>query len=168
MEDPAERMKAVNEDWTGFATAIALREMPRLDYISEGSTTGCPRRAGVIRQGMLHASTDFPGLSIHYTTDGTEPGPTSARYTGPVEVSGTVYLRSFDTRGRGSRVSVVAGIAAWSGFRFPLRGILKPPLTGTVNPPPAPGTCNWWLRLPSHIRFAATDRARSSVPGGRA
>jgi hexosaminidase len=61
---------------------------------------------------MLHANIDFPGLTIRYATDGTEPTMDSPVYTVPVAITGTdaipcpVLLRSFDSRGRGSRVSV--------------------------------------------------------------
>ncbi len=54
------------------------------------------------------ANAAFPGLAIHYTTDGSEPTADSELYAGPVAVSGTVQLKTFDTRGRGSRTSVVA------------------------------------------------------------
>jgi hexosaminidase len=61
----------------------------------------------VIKEGKLYANIDFPGLTIRYTTDGSEPGTDSPVFSGPVEVSGKVMVRSFDTRGRGSRISVV-------------------------------------------------------------
>jgi hexosaminidase len=81
--------------------------MPRLDYFFGGFNYRLPPPGAVIKEGMLHANIDFPGLNIHYTTDGSEPGADSPLYTGPVEVSGLVMLRTFDTRGRGSRTSAV-------------------------------------------------------------
>ncbi len=56
----------------------------------------------MIEEGRLHANVRFPGLAIRFTTDGREPTADSTLYEGPVPVTGTVLLRSFDGRGRGS------------------------------------------------------------------
>ena len=100
------RIKMLNNAWNRFANIIGQRELPRLDHIFGGFNYRLPPPGAVIREGILYASTNFPGLPIRYTTDGSEPGTGSSLYTGPVEVKGTVKLRSFDTRGRGSRISV--------------------------------------------------------------
>ena len=105
--DQEKRVAAMDADWNRFANIVGQREMPRLDYIFGGFNYRLPPPGAVIKDGMLYANIDFPGLSLHYTMDGSEPGTDSPVYTGPVEVSGKVTLRSFDTRGRGSRISVV-------------------------------------------------------------
>jgi len=105
--DQAERVAAMDKDWNRFANIVGQREMRRLDYLHGGFNYRLPPPGAVIEDGKLHANIDFPGLEIRYTTDGTEPEPGSPLYTKPVEVSGEVMLRSFDTRGRSSRVSVV-------------------------------------------------------------
>ena len=99
------RVKAIDASWNRFANVIGQREMPRLDHIFGGYNYRLPPPGAVIRDGMVHANIDFPGLAIRYTTDGTDPGPESPVYTGPVEAAGTIKLASFDTRGRSSRVS---------------------------------------------------------------
>ena len=107
ISDQEKRVAAMNADWNRFANIVGQREMPRLDYFFGGFNYRLPPPGAVIQEGLLHANIDFPGLNIHYTTDGSEPGADSPLYTGPVEVSGKVMLRSIDTRGRGSRISVV-------------------------------------------------------------
>ncbi len=102
-----ERVAAMDQDWNRFANIVGQREMPRLDYLYGGFNYRLPPPGAVIVEGKLYANIDFPGLVIRYTTDGTEPEKNSTVYSGPVEVSGKVMIRSFDTRGRGSRVSVV-------------------------------------------------------------
>ncbi len=105
--DLDQRVAAMDKDWNGFANRVGQREMPRLDYLFGGFSYRIPPPGAIIEDGFLHANIDFPGLTIRYTTDGTEPGADSPIYTKPVELSGKVMLRSFDTRGRGSRISVV-------------------------------------------------------------
>jgi len=57
--------------------------------------------------GKLYANTDFPGLIIRYTVDGSEPGKDSPVYSEPVEVNGNIKLAAFNKVGRASRTVVV-------------------------------------------------------------
>jgi hexosaminidase len=107
ISDLDDRMAAMDKDWNRFANMVGQREMPRLDYLFGGYNYRLPPPGGLIREGKLYANIDFPGLTIRYTTDGSEPDASSKVYTGPMEIHGDVMLKSFDTRGRGSRVSVV-------------------------------------------------------------
>ncbi|GAB4239810.1 MAG: family 20 glycosylhydrolase [Acidobacteriota bacterium] len=118
------------EDWNRFANAVGRRELPRLDYLAGGVAYRLPPPGAVVRDGKLYANVAFPGLVVRYTLDGTDPTPESPEYTGPVDLpiahrarttesgaragetvemarSLTVKLRTFDTRGRGSRVVTV-------------------------------------------------------------
>ncbi|MDX1639766.1 MAG: chitobiase/beta-hexosaminidase C-terminal domain-containing protein [Balneolaceae bacterium] len=90
-------------DWVLFANRVGQVEMPRLDHLFGGYNYRLPLPGAVIKDGMLHANVAFPGLAIRYTTDGTTPGMDAALYREPVRVDGPVKLRTFDTRGRGSR-----------------------------------------------------------------
>lgn len=108
LEDPGARRQALEADMNRFFNRIGRVEMPRLDYIFGGFNYRLPPPGALIRDGILHANSGFPGLIIRYTTNGTEPVATSSRYEDPVVVSDTVKLKCFDTRGRGSRTSEVA------------------------------------------------------------
>ncbi|WP_437675851.1 family 20 glycosylhydrolase [Sorangium sp. So ce131] len=111
-EDAALRASQLAEAWNRFANSLGQRELPRLDHLSGGVAYRLPLPGARIEDGQLVANVAFPGLQIRYTTDGAEPDATSAVYSGPVAVSGVVKLRTFDTRGRGSRTSVLDPNAA--------------------------------------------------------
>jgi hexosaminidase len=99
-----ERDSALDAAWNEFANRLGSRELPRLDVTFGGVGYRIPPPGAVIEGSLLKANVAFPGLEIRYTTDGSRPEVTSALYTGPVEVSGSVRLRTFNRRGRGSRV----------------------------------------------------------------
>ena len=104
--DREKRVAALNRDWNRFANLVGQREMPRLDYLFGGFNYRIPPPGAMVKDGKLHANINFPGLTVRYTTDGSAPDANSPVYSEQVEVSGKVMLRAFDTRGRGSRVSV--------------------------------------------------------------
>ena len=58
----------------------------------------------VIEGGVLRANSEYPGLIIRYTTDGSDPSDRSMVFDAPVAVTGTVRIRSFDSSGRSSRI----------------------------------------------------------------
>jgi hexosaminidase len=98
---------AYTQEWNDFANRVGQRELPRLAYLDGGYNYRIPLPGAVIEQGMLKANVNFPGLTIRYTTDGSEPDGKATRYDGPVAVKGVVKLRAFDVSGRGSRTSTL-------------------------------------------------------------
>ncbi len=93
--------------WSHFVNRLGKYELPRLDFFAGGFQYRIPAPGALIRDGMLHANIQFPGLTLRYTTDGAEPGVGSTVYTGPVKVGGVVKIRAFDRRGRGGRTAEV-------------------------------------------------------------
>ena len=108
IDNTEQRESALDVEWNKFANAIGQREMPRMDYLLGGINYRIPVPGAKIEDGKLMANIDFPGLSIRYTTDGSEPTASSSEYTEPVAVSGTVKLKAFSTSGRASRTSEVS------------------------------------------------------------
>ena len=107
INDRESRLKAFGTEWNIFANIAGQREMKRLDDLFGGYAYRIDPPGAVVRDGVLYANSEFPGFEIRYTTDGSEPVQTSALYTSPVEVSGVVHLKTFNTKGRSSRTSVV-------------------------------------------------------------
>jgi hexosaminidase len=106
IKETGDRIEAINLAWNEFANVIGHRDLPRLDFFSGGYNYRLPPPGAVIREGILHANVDFPGLTIRYSTDGSDPTMESPVYLEALEVSGPVRLATFDTRGRKSRISV--------------------------------------------------------------
>jgi len=106
IEDRSGRLDALEIAWNEFANRLGQRELRRLDYMNGGYEYRIPPPGAVIEHGILKANIAYPGLQIRYTTDGTEPSQDSRRYEKPVEIdeNSNIKVRTFDTRGRGSRV----------------------------------------------------------------
>ncbi len=107
MNNATQRAAALDTAWNAFANTIGQRDLPRLDYLFNGYHYRIAPPGAVVENGLLKANTEFPNQQIHYTTDGTEPTINSTLYEKTVQVNGMVKLKAFDTRGRGSRTSVV-------------------------------------------------------------
>jgi len=107
IENKTTRDKQLNADWNRIANAMAARELPRLSVLNGGYNYRIPLPGAIVKDGILHANVQFPGLEIRYTTDGSEPNMQSLRYAAPVKVLGTIKLKSFVKGGKSSRTSIV-------------------------------------------------------------
>jgi hexosaminidase len=107
IENRTEREKVIQEEWNAYANILAKKELPRLSYLNGGYNYRVPPPGAVIEEGMLKANVEYPGLIIRYTTDGTEPTLSSAVYDGPVKLTGSIRVKSFDSSGKASRSILV-------------------------------------------------------------
>jgi len=105
--DPESRISGFQEAWSGFACGLGSRELPRLDFLGGGFSYRIPCAGAMIEEGVLKANVAFPGLTIRYTTDGSEPNANSQLYEEPVHVGPTAAVRVFNSIGRGGRSCVV-------------------------------------------------------------
>jgi hexosaminidase len=106
-ENPDTWPQKLQQAWIEFALQLGTVELPRLDYLAGGFQYRIPLPGAVIEEGVLTANVEFPGLTIRYTTDGSEPNADSRIYTEPVQVGTTARVRAFATNGRGGRSCVV-------------------------------------------------------------
>ncbi len=107
IENKDARENTITKDWNILANILATKELPRLSILNGGYNFRVPLPGAMIKDGILHANVEFPGLEIRYTTNGSEPTLQSQLYTQPVKVSGSVKLKSFVVGGRSSRTSEV-------------------------------------------------------------
>ena len=70
-----------------FVSTVAARELPRLDSYAGGFAYRIPTAGAKVVSGKLMANAQFPGMTIRYTTDGTEPTASSPIYTEPIPAS---------------------------------------------------------------------------------
>ncbi|MEN8116738.1 MAG: family 20 glycosylhydrolase [Bacteroidota bacterium] len=103
ISDKGMREEAMDEEWNVFANTLAQKELPRLKNLFGGFNYRVPTPGAQIIDGKLHANSTYPGLTIRFTTDGTEPTKSSTVYKEPVLVSGKVILKAFDAAGKASK-----------------------------------------------------------------
>jgi hexosaminidase len=107
IENKEKREEVINKDWNIFANTLAQKELPRLSYLNGGYNYRIPLPGAIITEGTLKANVEYPGLTIRYTTDSSEPDKNSTLYTTPVQVTGKIILKSFDASGKSSRAAEV-------------------------------------------------------------
>ncbi len=96
------REAEMNKGWNIFANSLAQKELPRLDGIFGGFNYRVPAPGAKMENGNLVANSAYPGLTIRYTSDGSEPTKTSAVYKEPVPVTGQIKIKAFDAAGNES------------------------------------------------------------------
>jgi hexosaminidase len=101
--DAGKRIQAIENDWNELANRIGQNEFARLDKMSGGFAYRIALPGAVIENDTLKANISFPGITIRYTTDGTEPDINSPVYNEPVKVNGKVLIRAFAPNGRMGR-----------------------------------------------------------------
>ena len=102
------RLEGLDQAWNSFANGLAQRELVRMDYLWNGVNYRLPLPGAIIEDGKLKANVAFPGLSIHYTLDGSEPNADSPIYEAPIEAKKPVRLKAFTETGKSSRVSTLS------------------------------------------------------------
>jgi hexosaminidase len=90
--------------WSAFVSQVGLQVLPRLD--AEHAALYRIPAPGLKRvSGAVLANEQIPGLSLHYTIDGSEPNARSPQVTGPITANGLIRVAAFDRNGRGGRSS---------------------------------------------------------------
>ncbi|MFQ3576104.1 MAG: chitobiase/beta-hexosaminidase C-terminal domain-containing protein, partial [Cytophagales bacterium] len=78
----------------------------RLAYLNGGYNTRLPLPGIMEENGKIIINTQYPGLTIRYTTDGSEPTVKSPIYSSPISGVITVKAKCFDMKGRSGNTSV--------------------------------------------------------------
>ena len=103
------RFETLEKEWSVFASRIGNFELPRLTYINGGVNYRVAPPGVVIRDGKLFVNSNYPGATLVFTTDGSEPTINSAKYTEPIVAKGKeVRVIAFYPNGKKSRAAVVS------------------------------------------------------------
>ncbi|MFN8354327.1 MAG: family 20 glycosylhydrolase [Spirosomataceae bacterium] len=94
--------------WSIFVNTVGKRELFKLNYYQGGANFRIPTVGAKTENGAIIANIQLPGMTIRYTTDGSEPTPQSKPYEGPITQKGVIRLRAFDAASRGSRTIQVS------------------------------------------------------------
>ncbi|MDX9846573.1 MAG: family 20 glycosylhydrolase [Tenuifilaceae bacterium] len=117
MEDKLQREALVTEDWNIFANTIAQKELPRLSRLFGGYGYRVPPPGAKIEDNQLFSNVAFPGLTIRYTADGSEPNQHSPEYTSPLKVDDRTFrLKAFDMADGSSRTVEIKSNGDESNF----------------------------------------------------
>lgn len=103
------RMKEIDAGWNRFANTIAQKELPSLAKMNNGYSYRVPPAGAIIENGMVKANVALPGISIHFSTNGSEPTMDSPVYEAPVPATSTIMFKTFDATGRSGRTITVQG-----------------------------------------------------------
>lgn len=95
------------KDWSWFTSLLGKREFTRLNHYAGGFNYRIPTVGVKVEEGKVHANTQFPGLAIKYTIDGTEPSFKSKTYSTPISQSGLMKFKAFNSSGKGGRTIAV-------------------------------------------------------------
>lgn len=106
------RLKSIDEGWNSFANTIAQKEFPKLAHTNGGYAYRVPPAGMIVENGMIKANVALPGISIHYTTDGSEPTEQSPVYSAPVPATATFKSKTFDATGRSGRTITLQNASA--------------------------------------------------------
>ncbi|TSD63515.1 family 20 glycosylhydrolase [Inquilinus sp. KBS0705] len=104
-KDAAKSQLLYDADWSKFLNILGKRELPRLAYYTGGFHYRIPKPGVIYQDGKYFSNIQYPGLTVRYTTDGSEPTASSPVYRAPVEATGPVKFRAFDVKGRGGNVA---------------------------------------------------------------
>ena len=106
---PTQEQKMLKE-WNYFLNVLGKRTLPVLHHRFPEIVYDLPKPGGVIENDTLYVRSQFPGLQVLYSLDGSVPNQTSKLYQYPILIDSddVVVLRSFDTQlngGKSIRVS---------------------------------------------------------------
>jgi len=103
------KLAIIQKDWNVFSSKLGFFEFKRLAHVKGGLNYRIAPAGAVIKEGLLHVNSAYPGFEIRFTVDGSEPTVESPLYTEPaaVEKGVEVRLKVFNVAGRSSKTTVI-------------------------------------------------------------
>ncbi len=95
------------EDWTRFLNILGQRELPRLALQKSALRFRIPAPGLKVVGGRVQGNHRFPGMTLRYTLDGTEPAEASPVFTGNLPAVGRLTVAAFDAAGRRGAIQAI-------------------------------------------------------------
>ena len=105
--DAAKAAGLYQDAWSRFVNVIGKRELPRLDLEGWNLNYRIPTPGLKVVDGAVRSNLQFPGFTIRYTTDGSEPTANSPAVQGPIAATGVIRVAAFNGRGRKGATAVL-------------------------------------------------------------
>jgi hexosaminidase len=105
---PTQKQKMLKE-WNYFLNVLGKRTLPVVHHRFPKILYDLPKPGGVIENDSLYVRSQFPGIQVRYSLDGSVPNQTSKIYHHPILVDSddVVVLRSFDSQLNGGKSILV-------------------------------------------------------------
>ncbi len=105
--DTTAQQRLYQQHWNVFVNKLSKDELPRLDHYAGGFQYRIPPPGALVENGIVTANVFYSGMTIRYTTDGTEPTIKSPLYSKPLQQKGIIKFAAFNSKGRKSRTIFV-------------------------------------------------------------
>ena len=89
--------------WSTFTSQLGLQVLPGIDAGLMDVRYRIPPPGLARIDGAVRANEQLPGLSLRYTTDGSEPAADSPLVSAPLTDAAIIRVAAFDRNGRGGR-----------------------------------------------------------------
>ncbi|WP_230027382.1 family 20 glycosylhydrolase [Massilia sp. Bi118] len=105
--DPARSAALHRKAWSGFVNALGQRVLPRLD-LEQPAVAYRIAPPGLMLDGeQVLVNHVLPGITLRYTSDGSDPTAASKPVTGPIAEHGLIKVAAFDRSGRPGLVASI-------------------------------------------------------------
>jgi hexosaminidase len=91
--------------WSTFVSQLGLQVLPGIDAGQPDLRYRIPPPGLARIDGAVQANEQLPGLSLHYTADGSEPTAASPTVSAPITAAAVIRVRAFDHNGRGGQTA---------------------------------------------------------------
>lgn len=105
--DPSAAQAAKTADWARFSHVVGRLRLPELDRALPELAYRIPPPGLRLRDGAVEANHAYPGFTLRYTADGSEPSTLSPVVEGPVAEKGLITVAAFNSLGRSGRASQI-------------------------------------------------------------
>jgi hexosaminidase len=89
-------------DWLRFDRQLGTQVLPFIDQRFGELRYRLPAPGAIVHDGVVEANYAWPGVTLHYTRDGSAPDATSPVFEGKVPAGGVLRIVAVTSAGRSS------------------------------------------------------------------